>query len=438
MENSEGLPKEYTIHNYDAVNSCVDQIVERDREITRLKQARVNFLRAKNLAIVLVSIGVFAFLLAFAYRIFNSAGDVGSRQWTTSRIEYIKVPDPNVSQIIERPIYIEKPTFIPVEIPTKEGVVTNFTIFQTRSYNIDKIDAVVTGAKYLSSNSNFPAVQWCYARSPKNDNTEITVTLGNKNGPQDVVWANIVSSDASRIGSTIQVLEKAKNLCEFMVGPPPKEEDGGNVAPSEAPSDKSGTGFFVNSDGYLITNEHVVNKCKSIFIKVSGNLIPASLIASDAQGDLAILRSESEKLSTIAKFAASTRTGEDVIALGFPFGDQLGDEVKVTTGNISALVGLKGDPTYLQFTAPIQSGNSGGPLLNVYGGIVGVNTASLQGKEFQNINFAIKGSNAQAYLAKNRIKFEVNNEKEKMDAADIVEYAKPFTGQVYCYAQKNG
>ena len=436
MENHEGPSREYPVNNYDAVNSYVDEVVERDREMTRLKQARVNYLRARNWAIVLVSIGVLALLLGLAYKLYNSAGGSTSAPWTSSRIEYIKVPDPGVSQIIERPIYIEKPTFIPVEIPTKEGVVTNFTIFQMRDYKVDKIDRVVTGARYQSSNSDYPEVQWCYARSPKNDNSEVNVTLGNKDGKQAVEWAGIITSDAKRIGSTIPVLEEAKKYCEFISGPPTKEmeENWDSAEPIEEPSDKSGTGFFVNGDGYLITNEHVVTQCKSIFIKIGGKLIPASLVASDAQWDLAILRSASRKQTRFANFAQSTRTGEDVVALGFPFGDQLGDEIKVTTGNISAMVGIKGDPSSMQFTAPIQSGNSGGPLLNILGGVVGVNTATLQGEEFQNINFAIKGSRAQTYLAKNRVKFVISNRKDEMTAADIVEYAKPFTGQVYCYA----
>jgi S1-C subfamily serine protease len=435
MEYHNKAPIEYPVRNYEAVNSYVDEVVERDRELTRLKQARVNYLRAKNFAIVLVSIGILLLLLGLAYKIFSSTKGVASAPWTSSRIEYIKVPDPGVSEVIEKPIYIEKPVFIPVEIPTKEGVVTNFTIFQTRVFNIDKIDSVVTGAKYLSSKSDFPANQWCYARSPANDNSNIDVTLGNKIGKQVVKWTNIKSSDADRIGSTISVLEKARKYCEFIAGPPPKseEEDWKGKEPIEEPSNKSGTGFFVSSDGYLITNEHVVNQCKSIFIKIDGKLVPATLVASDVEGDLAIIRSALRN-TKFAKFAKSTRTGEDVVALGFPFGDQLGDEIKVTTGNISAMTGIKGDPAYMQFTAPIQSGNSGGPLLNVYGGIVGINTASLQGKQYQNINFAIKGSNAQAYLAKHRINFEVRNRTEEMSAPEIVEYATPFTGQVYCYA----
>ena len=82
------------------------------------------------------------------------------------------------------------------------------------------------------------------------------------------------------------------------------------------------------------------------------------------------------------------------------------------------MVGLKGDPDHMQFTAPIQAGNSGGPLLNVYGGVVGINTSSLQGEEFQNINFAIKGTKAQSFLAKHRVKFETNDSVQEQSAAD--------------------
>jgi len=429
--------KKYTVHNFNAVNSHVDEVVERDKDITKHRKARINNLRARNIAIVLLAIGGAALLLGFAYKIIQSLSRTAVEPWMSTRIEYIKVPDPNISQIIEKPIYIEKPTFIPVEIPTKEGVVTNFSVFQSKVVNVNGIDEVVTGAAYSSSDSKYPSNQWCYAAGSIKENSSVKVTLGNKDAREGITWNTIVDADAFRLGSTVLALNDAKKYCEFIESPPPKEEqiEWDSSEPREQPTDKTGTGFFVNESGHLVTNHHVISQCKDLYFKLDGKFLPITLITSDAKADLAILKIQKGYVDSYAMFSDVTRTGEDVAALGYPLGDDLGEDIKVTTGNISAMVGLKGDPDYLQFTAPIQSGNSGGPLLSSYGGVVGINTAALQGEQFQNINFAIKGTKAQSFLSKYRINFKVTSEREEKSAVDLVEYAEKFTGQVYCYAQ---
>ena len=104
----------------------------------------------------------------------------------------------------------------------------------------------------------------------------------------------------------------------------------------------------------------------------------------------------------------------------------------MTKGNIAALSGFKGDQNFLQFTAPIQPGSSGGPLLNERGNLVGVSTANLEGVMFQNINFAVKGTIVQKFLAKNNIDFIVNETEQLMKTADIADMGKKFTTQIIC------
>jgi S1-C subfamily serine protease len=115
-------------------------------------------------------------------------------------------------------------------------------------------------------------------------------------------------------------------------------------------------------------------------------------------------------------------------------GSKLGDSIKVTKGNISAVSGMRGDKNYLQFTAPIQAGNSGGPLLNEGGFVVGINTETLEGIEFQNLNFAINGNSAQNFLGANSIDFEYGkyDESEILKPADLAEKGEKFTVRVLC------
>ena len=152
------------------------------------------------------------------------------------------------------------------------------------------------------------------------------------------------------------------------------------------------------------------------------------IIRKDKVIDLAVIK-VNKKIQKYTRFG-SIRTGEDAIALGYPLGEVLGSEIKVTKGNISALTGYKGNPNSLQFTAPIQPGSSGGPLLNERGNLVGVTTANLEG--FQNINFAVKGTIVQKFLAKNNIDFIVNESEQLMKTADIADMGKKFTIQIIC------
>jgi S1-C subfamily serine protease len=156
------------------------------------------------------------------------------------------------------------------------------------------------------------------------------------------------------------------------------------------------------------------------------------LISKDKELDLAIVKIASSKSTGYVHFATNIRTGDDVVALGFPLGNALGSELKVTTGNISAMVGLQGDKKTLQFTAPIQPGSSGGPLLNKNGALVGVNSSGLRGADFENINFAVKSVELQKYLSKKKVEFSVSVQGVELSTADIVERGNKYTMQLFC------
>ncbi len=187
----------------------------------------------------------------------------------------------------------------------------------------------------------------------------------------------------------------------------------------------------MNKDGYIVTNNHVITGCSSVWIEGKKENTPGVVVARNKSLDIAIIKSDKND-STFATFADSIRTGEDVMALGFPLGKKLGGDIKATKGNISALSGLDGHKDYLQFTAPIQAGNSGGPLLNESGFVVGINTAKLVGEDFQNINFAINGHSAQRFLGKNGVDFKYSASNKPMKPADLVEKGEKFTARILC------
>jgi serine protease Do len=159
----------------------------------------------------------------------------------------------------------------------------------------------------------------------------------------------------------------------------------------------TGTGFFVNNTD-LVTARHVVETCAALSL-VDGT--PVELVAMDPQRDLALLTARTRSRDWIALHATGlARLGQSVVALGYPYYGEVNTALNSTGGNVSALVGLHDDPETITISAPVQPGNSGGPLLATDGSVIGVVVAQL-GKGYiagetgslpENINYAVTGA----------------------------------------------
>lgn len=151
----------------------------------------------------------------------------------------------------------------------------------------------------------------------------------------------------------------------------------------------SGSGFIVRSDGYIVTNAHVVKDATKIEVRLNNKeLHPAKIVGKDTFSDLAVIKIEAKNLPTLKLGSSNNlRPGEFVIAIGSP----LGYDQSVTLGIISAVersvTDINGNINFIQTDAAINRGNSGGPLINLNGEVIGVNTA-LRG-DGQNIGFSI-------------------------------------------------
>ena len=431
---------EYVVSDFHALNAYVDGIVERDGIYSKSKRADLYRQYAIVGSIVAISAAIVILLLLIGYKLYYGKSIFSSNKSQDTIVEYVRVPDPGKSQVIEKPIIIEKPIFIPVEIPSKKGVVTDFTIFQTVSLNGENVGVVVTGAKYASSDSRFPSHQWCYANSAKKiGNSVVKIEVGNKQGRSPVEWESLTDEQARESGVTLSTFANLRRHCQFV------ESDNEIISdklpepvnPEEEPSVTTGTAFGVNSKGFFVTNYHVVSQCSKIAIRKDSEFYPVELRVDDADLDLAVLKVPSSLATSFVRFAEEIRTGQDAIALGYPLGDALGDDLKVTSGIISSMSGLEGDQNHLQFTAPIQPGNSGGPLMDKFNRLVGVNTAALVGEQFQNINFAIKGVIVQQFLAVNRVEFHIETKKAIVNVPDIVSMSEEYVVQVYCMNRIN-
>jgi tetratricopeptide (TPR) repeat protein len=159
----------------------------------------------------------------------------------------------------------------------------------------------------------------------------------------------------------------------------------------------SGTGFAISTKGYVLTNFHVTEGADLIEIKgVNGDFInkfKAKVIVNDVINDLSIIKIIDEKFSKIYQIPYNFKyqiaeVGEDVFTLGYPLISSMGDNIKLTDGIISATSGINDDITKYQITNPIQPGNSGGPLFDKNGNVIGVVNSKYVDAE--NVGYAIK------------------------------------------------
>lgn len=171
-----------------------------------------------------------------------------------------------------------------------------------------------------------------------------------------------------------------------------------NIGNPSLAQEWSGTGFALNN-GYIVTNYHVIENAKSIYIQgIRGDFTSkynATVIASDRYNDLAILQISDNNFNGFGTIPYKVKTsisevGEEVFVLGYPLTSTMGDEIKLTTGVISSKTGFQGDVSLYQISAPIQPGNSGGPLFDNKGNLIGIVSAKHKGAE--NVGYAIKTS----------------------------------------------
>jgi serine protease Do len=207
--------------------------------------------------------------------------------------------------------------------------------------------------------------------------------------------------------------------------------------------DKSslGTGFFVSSEGHIVTNSHVVNDCNSV--QVTFGLTPkmaGRIMAHDAANDLALIKIEMHP-TAFASLRSGVRLGEGVAAFGFPLAGLLATSGNFTLGNVTAVAGLGDDTRIIQISAPVQPGNSGGPLLDYSGNVVGVVEGKLNAITVftvtndlaQNVNFAIKANVVTNFLDANSVAYTSGSlGSTALQHSEIAERAKSLAVMIEC------
>ncbi len=204
----------------------------------------------------------------------------------------------------------------------------------------------------------------------------------------------------------------------------------------------SGSGLLVNKEGYVVTNEHVISECS---ILTTGKDKPAILVKADSKNDIAIIKtSDTEKYIPLSFSNTDPELGEKIFVAGYPLNWVL-ENLNFTSGSVSAEAGFLQNINEFQFTAPIQPGNSGGPILNEYGGVVGIASSTLVNEKFedftkslvQNINYGIKKSSVESLMKLSDVEYEDSNPYYfRRSNTEVAQLAKTGAILIKCWKKK--
>ncbi len=184
-----------------------------------------------------------------------------------------------------------------------------------------------------------------------------------------------------------------------------------NAQEAPKPTFTTGTAFSVTNNGFLITSAHVLNEKDKIEVSIPGKklLVPARLIALDRTADLALLKINHSTNPLPIIDWTNVSSGLDIVTLGFPNPQALGDSLKITAGIINSIESNKSTPFLFQFSAQIHPGNSGGPVLSMGGDVVGIVHGYLSDTRAtrltQNVNYAVNSSRIINFLTKEKIDY---------------------------------
>lgn len=313
-------------------------------------------------------------------------------------------------------------------------------IYETIDDSGAKLACVKNGSEhcliYLSSSTNYPGREFWKIG-------DIKAKLRNTaSGLMKAEWYNAAKSSLTMYvafdGVSMVATDAKSEEIKYLKTYPTSSSNVGGSNTNQG-SSWTGTGFALKN-GYIVTNNHVVEGASSILVQgINGSSVEykAEVVAVDKNNDLALIRINDYRFDGFGAIPYSIKetlcdVGSDVFVLGYPLTTYMGEEIKLTNGIISSRSGYQGDVTTYQISAPIQPGNSGGPMFDKNGNVVGIVNAGIPGAE--NVGYAIKTS----YLC-NLINSSVsnaiiprNNTISTMSLSEKVKVLRNYTFYIKC------
>ena len=228
--------------------------------------------------------------------------------------------------------------------------------------------------------------------------------------------------------------EQSGNTCKK------KPESKIEVQPEEVLQAASGTGFIVSEEGHIVTNHHVIEGCAEVKVHKDGKVYKGNVIANDIMNDLALIKSNYKPNVIFPLSDKNPSLLQDIYVAGFPFGNAISSSVKVTKGVVSSETGIGNNYSNIQIDAAIQPGNSGGPILDDYGNVIGVAVAKLAMEKIyedfgvfpENTNFGIKSSVVENLIQAHNVNNPPPN-TEEINKSDLGYNIKQATLYLSCW-----
>ena len=185
-----------------------------------------------------------------------------------------------------------------------------------------------------------------------------------------------------------------------------------DIDDDEIISASSGSGFFVSKEGHIITNFHVIDNCNVVKVNFKGKQVNTKIIAIDKKNDLAIIQTDINPSKVLPVSNKDVTLLQDVIVAGYPLGKSISSSIKMHKGSVTALTGYEDNYSNFQTDATINQGNSGGPIIDKYGNVVGIAVATWVEQGVQGIHFGIKSSVLKTFANSKELNFLPPNRRE--------------------------
>ena len=197
-------------------------------------------------------------------------------------------------------------------------------------------------------------------------------------------------------------------------------------------SGSSGTAFFINNRGNLITNNHVVEGCELSKINYFDKEYDTNLISTDKTLDLALLKVDLKPRAFISFSKKEPRKRQLIIVAGYPLGEYLSDDLKINEGKISSLKGFDNNSNEITVDIAINPGNSGGPIVDENGQLVAVAVAGMSKEVTEGISFGIKSSAVTNFLKTNKISPDIKLTSFSMNDEKVNQLLEESTVYIFC------
>lgn len=205
----------------------------------------------------------------------------------------------------------------------------------------------------------------------------------------------------------------------------PPKVDSKTAKKNTKPETGTGTGFFVSADGFLVTCAHVIQGADKIDVQIDGKSHSANVVAVEPDDDLALLKIDAAGLATLSLAdSGKVRLGEEVQAIGYPLSTVLGNGIKVTRGIVAGIVDRETGKRF-QIDAAVNPGNSGGPVVNDRGQVLGVASSKLIGMELTRVGFCVPAERVLSMLKANKVATAEGGSGEALTGPALVEAVAP-------------